>query len=106
MLSIISTWDMLRIILCIGQAEMTGVLSEHSLSRKPNIVSISEALKRASVLLCKSIAKNKMRHFLAPSGQPKMMRKNFMHSDCCQLSWCAILRMKFYARKSTKGETL
>ena len=51
MLSIISTWDMLRIILYIGQAEMTGVLSEHSLSRKPNIVSISEALKRASVFI-------------------------------------------------------
>ena len=39
-----------------------------------------------SFLLCKSIAKNKMRHFLAPSGQPRMMRKNFMRSgfahDC------------------------
>ena len=34
-------------------------------------------------LLCKSIAKNKMRHFLAPSGQPKMMRKNFMRSGFC-----------------------
>ena len=53
-------------------------------------------------LLCKSIAKNKMRYFLAPSGQPKMMRKNFMHSDCCQLSWCAILRMKFYSRRKRR----
>ena len=34
-------------------------------------------------LLCKSIAKNKMRHFLAPSGQPKMIRKNFMRSGFC-----------------------
>ena len=55
-------------------------------------------------LLCKSIAKNKMRYFLAPSGQPKMMRKNFMHSDCCQLSWCAILRMKFYTKYAVSVE--
>ncbi|MCI5992997.1 MAG: hypothetical protein MRZ24_03075, partial [Clostridiales bacterium] len=34
-------------------------------------------------LLCKSIAKYKMRHFLPPSGQPKMMRKNFMRSGYC-----------------------
>ena len=47
-------------------------------------------------LLCESIAKNRMRHFLAPSGQPKMMHKNFMRYGCCLLSWCAILRMKFY----------
>ena len=26
-------------------------------------------------LLCKSIAKTKMRYFLAPAGQPEMMRK-------------------------------
>ena len=34
-----------------------------------------------SVIFC--YAKNKMRHFLAPSGQPKMMRKNFMRSGFC-----------------------
>ena len=30
-------------------------------------------------LLCKSIAKSGMCHFLAPAGQPEMMHKNFMH---------------------------
>ena len=29
-------------------------------------------------LLCKSIAKQEMCHFLAPAGQPEMMHKNFM----------------------------
>ncbi|MDD5913130.1 MAG: hypothetical protein PUC62_02435 [Oscillospiraceae bacterium] len=31
----------------------------------------------------KAWQKNKMRHFLAPSGQPKMMRKNFVRSGFC-----------------------
>ena len=54
-------------------------------------------------LLCESIAKNRMRHFLTPSGQPKMMRKNFMRYGCCLLSWCAILRMKFYSFLGASG---
>ena len=50
-----------------------------SLSQKGHFLCKEEM----SFLLCKSIAKNRMRHFLAPSGQPKMMRKNFMRSGFC-----------------------
>ena len=51
-----------------------------------NLPSSSKSRKRyslAAFLLCKSIAKNKMRQFPAPSGQPKMMCKNFMRSGFC-----------------------
>ena len=48
------------------------------------------------VLLCKSIAKSGMCHFLAPAGQPEMMHKNFMHRH---LHIFVMQRscMKFYA---------
>ena len=48
------------------------------------------------VLLCKSIAKAGMCHFLAPAGQPEMMHKNFMHRH---LHIFVMQRscMKFYA---------
>ena len=39
--------------------------------------------RRNVLLLCKRIAINRMRHFPAPSGQPKMLRKNVMSSGFC-----------------------
>ena len=38
-----------------------------------------------------------MCHFLAPSGQPEMMRENFMRMALPIFVVCC-LRMKFYAR--------
>ena len=48
------------------------------------------------VLLCKSIAKSEMCHFLAPAGHPEMMHKNFMHRH---LRFFVVQHacMKFYA---------
>ncbi len=38
-----------------------------------------------------------MRHFLAPAGQPEMMRENFMHWHLCMfVVRCSC--MKFYIR--------
>ena len=52
-------------------------------------------------------SKNKMRHFLAPLGQPNMMRKNCMRSGFCPRSWRAVLRMKFcvHINNSVKKQT-
>ena len=47
------------------------------------------------LLLCKSIAKLKMCHFLAPAGQPEMMHKNFMHHHL-RIFVVRCLCMKFY----------
>ena len=46
-------------------------------------------------LLCKSIAKTEMCHFLAPAGQPEMMHKNFMHRYL-RIFVVRCSRMKFY----------
>ena len=48
------------------------------------------------VLLCKSIAKQEMCHFLAPAGQPEMMHKNFMHQHL-RIFVVQCSCMKFYA---------
>ena len=57
----------------------------------------TSALLRKSFLLYKSMATYEMRHFLAPAGQPEMMRENFMH---WHLRVFVVRRscMKFYIR--------
>lgn len=59
---------------------------------------------RAVFLLCKSIAKQEMCHFLAPAGQPEMMHKNFMRQHL-RIFVVQCSCMKFYAffRSSTSA---
>ena len=63
----------------------------------PNDSKRTSTAKRKSFLLCKSITTYEMRHFLAPAGQPEMMRENFMHWHLCMfVVHCSC--MKFYTR--------
>ena len=61
-------------------AEADKVLANQS----PTDISIKKkALRGFLFFAMQKHSKKKMRHFLAPSGQPNMMRKNFMRSGFC-----------------------
>ena len=53
-------------------------------------------IERNLFLLCKSIAKTEMCHFLAPARKPEMMHKNFMHRYL-RIFVVRCSCMKFYA---------